>query len=648
MKRKYKKLYYDYETRSSIDLKVRGRKNYMDSPDFEPIIMAYAFDDEPTQVLEFPSWSRIQGILLQAEKHIAHNARFELGVNRATGNIDASSATFKDILRRTTDTAIKCKYYGIPESLEKAGKWLGLPIQKLTVGKKGISLFTVPIPEKVKERLGITQTFWGPKDKPEDWAQFLEYAKVDVDVCRLVDKTLPDLPEAIWNEWHVDYMINQNGISIDRQLCEKAVIDLENEANEAKNELLVLTDLENPNSGAQMKQWLKNEYNLDVTSLSKETIPQIIKSSKDERLARVLNLYSLLARTSNKKFSKFIDLMDSNDKLYDILNYYGAHTGRWSSWGVQLHNMKRIEIADYEKLRELAKSGLLPAMYDNLSDIYPSLIRTAIIAPKGKHLIIGDFSQIEARVLQWGAKAWDAIEVFRSGKDIYAYAAANMYNKRYEDIDKKSPERRMGKIATLGLGYGGGVVALRLGEDELSVEEKQLIVQKWRKSNPQVVKYWNNLEAAFIKSYITKSPVELSIGKSDRLIFDYELISNIPFISIELPSKRKLYFPRVRHDGKQYVSLLKSEDHSAEFEQSIYGGFLAENVTQAIARDCLSDVVMRCYEKGYKIAFHVHDEVILEVDETVPVQELKEVMTTEGYEDLPLDISPVEGIYYDK
>lgn len=636
---------FDFETRAVTDLKARGRKNYMEDPTFRIVLIGYKLDDKPTEVIEFPTKQQLSHIL-QNTSLLAHNALFEVGA------LDNSSYQIKLDIRRIKDTMVQAQYFGVPPSLAEAAEFLKLPFQKQTIGKELIKLFTRPIPDKVKERLGLPaeKIFWEPEDKPKEWASFKEYVAYDVETTYALHKALPDLPEHVWREWQIHYNINTRGVGVDVDFVSQAIADMEAEKVEALETLKTMTSLANPASNAQMKSWLATFAGIEAESLTKDTIPVIIENTNSPYVKKVLELYSKLTKTSTAKYQKFLDLMNKEHKIYDILNFYGARTGRWSSWGVQLHNMKRIGLDNYEELRVMAINGMLPMVTDKVIDTYSHLTRTALHAAKGKKFIVVDFSQIEARVLQWLAQDFGALDVFKSGKDFYTYTAANMFNIPFEQIDKKSEERRKGKVATLALGYGGGPAALeRSAAGSMSDIEKQDLVNRWRKANSDVVKFWWNIDAVFKKVYNVRLTTEVPVGVKDKLIFFTQFISGYRYVGITLPSGRSIYFPDVRVIGKDYMFYGKASDESMKADYvNIYGGFLAENITQAIARDCLEILIEKLEARSIPVVFHVHDEVIIEVDKDFDNKEIVKITKEVIYEGLPLSSEPAEGVYYDK
>lgn len=656
----------DFETRSTIDLKRHGRNVYMKDKHFKPIIMAVKKGYQEPIVYSMPSVKLIKEVIEEAimfDIHIvAHNAAFEINTIEAIG-VDSHTKEKSSLWR---DTMVMCQYHGIPYSLENAGKYLNLKTQKLNIGKELINLFTKPIPEKVKQKLGLPldKIFWEPEDKPEQWISFCEYCKYDVNTASEIADELPEIPEHVWDEWLINLNINRRGVLIDREFCKIATDDLLAEEEESLNKLRELTGLDNPKSRAQLKVWFKDFSNLTIDSLNKEVITELLANKNiDTRTKEVLSLFSIVSKTSTAKYTRFQELADNENKIYDILNFYGARTGRWSSWGVQLHNMKRINLDNYKELRAYAKEGMLPMLYTGLSDIYSQLVRTAIIAPLDKRLVIADFAQIEARVLQWLANDQQTLDIFRSGKDYYTYTAAQMFNKKYDDIPKDSEERRKGKVAALALGYGGAIGALDRSPagKEMTPEEKVHLVKLWRKANSKVVKFWDIVNAAFIKTFVSKQEVVLNVGIKDKLVFRYALLSKKPAVTIELPSGRVLWYLDVKVHGKGYVFYGKSsDDQFTETYINIYGGFLTENITQAIARDCLQVFINRLTKANYPVVFHVHDEVIVEISdkgmtrcgEALSIDkclvEIENISKEVIYEGLPVIAEPKVSEYYDK
>jgi len=643
----------DIETRSATDLKTRGRANYMNDKAFEIVLFAYKVNDMPTGILENPTVEELQKVITDFlttninSYIVAHNAKFELAA-LAKYDIDIP-------LDRVRDTMLQCQYHGLPMSLEAAAKYLNTEKQKLTVGRNLIEYFTKPIHEKtrVKENLPPDKIFRDKKDNPAKWEMFKEYCKYDVEVAYAVFASLPQAPDFVWTEWQIDYNINAKGILIDKRFCERAVEDLTIEADYCKAKLKELTGLDNPGSRMQLKQYFSDIYGISVESFDRAAINYYLnRPDTPKELKSILKNFSSITKTSGAKYAKALDLMTRDDEIKDFLNFYGGRTGRWSSWGLQIHNMKRISIANYKEQRQAARDGILAMFAEDIADTYSQLIRTMIIAPPGYKLIIADFAQIEARVLQWLAKDEETLKVFKSGQDYYTHTAATMFNKKYADIPKESEERRKGKIAALALGYGGGPRALDRSPaaNDLTAEEKASLVKLWRNANSKVVRLWDQLNAAYVKCYHSKETVELPVAFTDKLIFRHEVIGGRPNISVELPSGRRMYYPDVQTQGRNYVFYGKSsDDQFAETYVNVYGGFLAENITQAIARDCLQIFINRLVKADFKVAFHVHDEVIIEVPTAqVDLKQIEKLGTGEMYYGLPVATEPQASEYYDK
>jgi len=653
----------DFETRSTTDLQAYGRHNYMSDPNFKIILMAVKIDNEPTKVYEFPTKEEIANLMDMAEmmeaKIFAHNAAFEIGCINTLG-IDTHTSGKSSNWR---DTQLLGYYHGLPGKLADLGEYLKIKSRKLTTGKELIDLFTKPISDRLRAKHNIPadKLFWEKEDFPDKWEMFKEYCLVDVDACYEIMTVLPEVPDFVWDEWLTNLQIVTRGILVDREFCEIASQDVANEKAECIEELKRLTGITNPSSRNQLKQYFRDFHELDIESLNKETIGILLASDNVKPLTKtILSLFSTISKTSCAKYDKFQDMIGSDNKLRDFLNFYGARTGRWSSWGVQIHNMKRIDgMARYKDLREEAKNYILPMLETDLSEIYSRLLRTVIVAPKGKKLIIADFAQIEARVLQWLARDDKTLDIFRSGKDYYTYTASNMFNKSYDEISKDSPERQKGKTASLALGYGGAVGALERGSGkDMTLPEKLALIKLWRGANKKVVELWSIVEAAFIKCVTMKTETILNIGVKDQLLFNYRTLAGKPAVTITFPSGRVMWYPDVKMQGKDYVFYGKaSEDQFYASYTKIWGGFLTENITQAIARDCLQTFINKLRKENYVVAFHVHDEVIIEYDpsktsyyvgEEKTLQHILDISKEVIYEGLPVIAEPKASIIYDK
>ena len=384
------------------------------------------------------------------------------------------------------------------------------------------------------------------------------------------------------------------------------------------NEATELTGLENPNSPTQLKGWLKDNYNLEVESLSKTKVAELLDKVNNPIVKRVLELRQEMSKTSVRKYEAMDRAMGKDERIRGLLQFYGASTGRWAGRLVQVHNLPRNNMSDLDLARNLLKAGdyeALELLFDSVPDVLSQLVRTAFIPSKGHRFIVSDFSAIEARVIAWLAGEKWVIDTFKDHGKIYEMTASRMFGVPMELIVKGNPEyelRQKGKIATLACGYQGSVGALKaMGALNMGLKEDELpgIVSAWRQSNPNIVRLWQNVEDAAIKAVKDRTSVTMQHG----LKFYYK--SGVLFI--RLPSGRSLAYvrPRIELDTRFNKDKLTYEGMELGKWRHIstYGGKLTENIIQAIARDCLAESLLRLDKAGYKIAFHVHDEVVLDV-----------------------------------
>lgn len=609
----------DIETYSDVSLRDCGVYKYADSDNFEILLFAYAFDNEEVQLVDLAQGEEIPLKVFDAlvDANIlktAFNAQFErvclsrfLGV---TLNPESWSCTM-----------VKALTLGLPGSLDSVSKCLGFEEdkQKLFTGKNLIRTFSVPRKPTKKNPSG--RHF--PKDKPEEWEQFREYCIQDVVVEREIRNKLDryKTTDGEIKMWQIDQKINDYGVKLDFDFVENAIAMDESYSNTLSDQYKELTGLENPNSVAQLKGWLSERLGYEVNSVTKGTIPELMESAEKQgnlEVMQALELRQEISKTSVSKYRKMEEVICSDGRARGLLQFYGAsRTGRWAGRLIQVQNLPRNSIKDLNLAREVVKSGdleLLDMLYDQVPDILSQLIRTAFI-PSGAHrFIVSDFSAIEARVIAWLAGEQWRLDVFETHGKIYEASASQMFNVPIAEIDKGSPLRQKGKVAELALGYQGSVGALmQMGALDMGIEESELpeLVQSWRKSNPRIVRFWYDVQNAAHTAVRERTTVTIQKGIS--FIYDPGVLF------IQLPSGRRLAYLRPRiepHHSFENALKLTYEGVGVnnQWERlDTYGGKLVENIVQATARDCLRDAIIRLDDAGYKIAFHVHDEVVLDV-----------------------------------
>ncbi len=638
----------DIETFSDVDLIKCGVYAYADSPAFEILLFAYSFDGGETQIIDLA-----QGEKLPAE---VEEAIFDVSVTKTAYNANFERTCLSKYFGRYIPpeswhcSAVQAAMLALPRSLEDVGRVLGLDEQKMKEGKELIRYFCVPC-KPTKANGGRTRNL--PRHAPEKWELFKTYCKRDVDVEKSIRRKLHNfpIPESEMELYRLDQRINDRGVLVDMGLVEQAIACERLHKEVVTKRAYELTGLENPNSVAQLKGWL-GDKGMEAESLSKKAVADMIAET-DGEVEELLRLRLMLAKTSVKKYEAIERSACSDGRVHGMLMFYGANrSGRWSGKNVQLHNLPKNYLPDLELARELVKQGRfedIELLYDSTPNVLSELIRTAFIPKPGCRFAVADFSAIEARVLAWLSGEQWRLDVFTSHGKIYEASASSMFHVPMEEITKGSPLRQKGKLAELGLGFGGASGALiSMGALDMGLTEDELppLVAAWRKANPHITQFWWDVDAAAIKAVTEKQKTK--VGK---IIFEYK--SGILFIT--LPSGRKLSYVKPRmavnrfgRDGLTYEGISENKKWS---RIETYGPKLVENIVQGTARDLLAEAMLRVEKKGYPIVMHCHDEIIAEVPEgSGSVDEMCEVMAVQPVwaEGLPLRADGYECSFYQK
>lgn len=620
----------DIETYSSVDLGECGVYPYVEAPDFQILLFAYAFDDEPVQCIDLyhnPLPERLKVALTDPSIiKCAFNANFErtcLGKYLET----------RMLPEQWRCTMVKALTLGLPGSLEKVALAMGLPEdkQKNKEGKALIRYFSIPCkPTKVNE--GRTRNL--PEHDPVKWDKFIRYCIQDVEVERGIrEKLSVHRTLKVEHEyWCLDQDINDRGINLDMPLIEEAIHTDAEIKESAFAEIQRLTGVENPNSRAQIKEWVEKQLGRELEKFDKEILADLVKELPDGTVKRVTYLRQLTTKTSVKKYEKMKMYKCSDGRARGTMQFYGAsRTGRFAGRGIQLQNLAKNHMDDLGDARYLVRSGdvdLLSLCYDNIPDVLSQLVRTALIPSEGRRFIVSDFSSIEARVIAWLAGEKWRLKVFEDGGDIYCASASQMFGVPVEKHGINGELRQKGKVAELACGYGGGVGSLKaFGADKmgLSEDEMQKIVTDWRLASPRITKLWWDVDRAAKKAVTDGKVINLQYGLRFAC-FDNRLF-------IQLPSKRSLAYmnPRIlpnRRFGKDGLVYDGIQQQSHNWGQiDTYGPKLVENIVQAIARDCLLIAMKRLDAADFEAVSHVHDEVILDVPRGIgSVEEVGEIM----------------------
>lgn len=636
-----KHLEIDIETYSSVSLKKCGVYKYAESPDFEILLFGYSIDDSPVVTVDLACGEKIPEAVLDAltddtVTKWAHNAQFErVCLSRYLSDMGVSLDPFHDnhplsreCARFLNPESWRCSmvwaaYMGLPLSLEGVGAVLGLEKQKLTEGKDLIRYFSVPC-SPTKSNGGRTRN--KPEHDPEKWGRYKAYNIRDVETEMQIRQRLSKfpVPDEVWDEYHLDQEINDRGIRVDMPFVEQAIRIDALTRDRLTAEMKELTDLENPNSVPQMKEWLADN-GLETESLGKKTVAALIDET-DGEVSQALSLRQQLAKSSVKKYQAMVNAACADDRCRGMFQFYGANrTGRFAGRLVQLQNLPQNHMPDLEQARGLVHSGdtdALDMLYDDIPDTLSQLIRTAFIPKDGCRFYVADFSAIEARVIAWFAGEDWRTQVFKDGGDIYCASASQMFKVPVEKHGVNGHLRQKGKIAELALGYGGSVGALKaMGALDMGLAEEELqpLVNAWRQSNPHIVRFWWDVDTAVKKVVKEREP---------QMVKGVKFYYRSGMLFILLPSGRTLSYvkPRIGKNrfGGESVTY-EGVGGTKKWERiESYGPKFVENIVQATSRDILmyAMTTLRCCS----IVAHVHDEIIIEADPRMSLKVLCEQM----------------------
>ena len=638
----------DIETFSDVDLIKCGVYAYADSPAFEVLLFAYSFDGGETRVIDLAQGEELPGEVAEAV--------FDGSVVKTAFNANFERTCLSKHFGRYLPpdswhcSAVQAALLALPRSLEDVGAVLGLDERKMKEGKELIRYFCVPC-KPTKANGGRRRNL--PCHAPEKWELFKAYCMRDVDVEKAIRKKLYKfpIPEGEMELYRLDQRINDRGVLVDMGLVRQAVKCERLHKEVVTRRAYELTGLENPNSVAQLKGWL-GENGVEAESLSRKAVADMIGES-DGEVEELLRLRLLMAKTSVKKYEAMERSVCSDGRVHGLLQFYGANrTGRWAGRLVQVQNLPQNHIEDLGLARSLVREGRfedVEMLYDSTPKVLSELIRTAFVPEPGCRFVVADFSAIEARVLAWLAGERWRLEVFSSHGKIYEASASAMFHVPIEEVTKGSTLRQKGKIAELGLGYGGAAGALvSMGALDMGLSEDDLppLVAAWRRANPHITQFWWDVDKAAVEAVTKRAKT-----RAGRIGFEYR--SGILFVT--LPSGRKLAYVKPRmavnkfgREGLTYEGILENKKWG---RIETYGPKLVENIVQGTARDLLAEAMLRVERKGYPIVMHCHDEIIAEVPEGMgSVEEMCEVMAVRPSwaEGLPLRADGYECPFYQK
>lgn len=650
-------LHLDLETYCDADLGKCGVHKYAASSSCEILLLSYALDDGPVitcDALESDfeeKYSRFQRLFV--DKNIvkaAHNAAFEMTVLERKGFVVRPEEWLC--------TMALANYAGLPPSLAALTNVLNLFDKgKMTIGTQLINYFSKPC-KPTNANGGRERN--RPQDDPERWAAFKEYNRRDVEAEREVYKRLIrfDQPEAERRVFLMDYEINRRGIGVDRRLAEQAVTMSERITDAAVTELKRLTGLSNPNSVVQFKSWLA-EKGATVESFTKTAAEALRDGTEDPLIRRAVELRLSISKASVKKYDAMLRAYNAADGTENIgtvngaFQYYGANrTGRWAGRLVQLQNLRRNSLPNLDVARTLVRSGDYDGLrlaYDDYdtSEILGQLVRTAFVPTPGNKFIVSDFSAIEARVIAWLARERWRMDAFARGEDIYKSSYSQAFGVPVDQVTKEM--RQKGKIMELACGYGGSVGALKaFGADKLGLNDDELkrLVNRWRSASSNIVRFWRRIESA-CKDAIDE-------GRATRFDVGLKISRGTGCLRITLPSGRSLHYQDPKLEPGTYGPMITYMDVNQTSQHwtrtDTHGGKLVENITQAVARDCLAAAMLRLTDAGYRIVSHIHDEVVIDAPQGAKVSEVEDIMgkPISWAPGLLLTAKGYEGSYYFK
>lgn len=627
----------DIETYSSVSIYDSGAYKYARSNDFEIMLFAYSIDFGEVTVIDLAQGQVIPDSVVAALsdpdviKH-AYNAAFEW--------FCLNQAGYKTPIDQWRCTMFHAMYLGYPAGLAATGRALGLPedVQKDRQGKALIRYFCQPC-KPTKANGGRTRNL--PHHDPAKWELFIEYNRQDVVAESAIYETLKSfaVPDREQRLWELDCLTNALGVRVDMQLVNGVRGITRHHMDALMAEAMRITHLANPNSTAQLTAWLR-EQGVDAQDVTKDTVSALLAGNNiSDTVRRMLEIRQELGKSSVKKYDTMVDVADDRERMSGLMQVYGAgRTGRYAGRLVQPQNMPRNYLKTLDLARGWAIDGnakALQLIYGDVMDTLSQLSRTAFIPSEGRKFVIADFSAIEARVIAWLAREQWVMDVFATHGKIYEATASQMFGVPLELITKGRPEyalRQKGKVATLALGYQGGTGSLiSMGALDMGLSEEELpeIVSKWRAANPHIVQLWYRVEREALAAMRDGKVHEVDRGVTIALKSD--LSKGLNFLTIGLPSGRSLYyvdpFLKMGRFDKVQVNFMTQRDGQWTSD-STYGGKLVENIVQAIARDCLTETLLRLNSRypNSPVVMHIHDEVVMDAEMDVTVDEICDLM----------------------
>ena len=607
----------DVETRSRVDLRTYGVYVYAKDPSTKVMCLSAKVDENPADLwvgkefqklnLKLPTISsnQLQDLVNEADTIVAHNVMFE----RLLWTYKMQNAgLFEIAFSKWRDTAAKAAMLSLPRNLAGVGEALNLSSQKDLLGHKIMMKLCKP----------NTKGKW--VESPEDFNILCRYCMKDADTEYELHKKIGDLPDSELSVWRLDQIINDRGIQVDINAVKNLIYKVEWKKKMLLREVRQITGgyINSTNQGDATIAWL-GENGIALTDITKNSVAEALKNPTiPENAKRLLEIRQALSKSSVAKLYAMKRMCNEDNRVRGTMLYHGAGTGRFSGKGIQPHNYPREGFEDKD-INNVVCLGLKDAekRYGNIMQVASKCLRGMIVSKPGYNLVCADFSSIEARVLAWVAGEDKVLQAFQEGKDLYKVTAAEIYDKQYEDVTKE--ERSVGKTAVLALGYQGWVGAFRVMAENYGIiipeEEAIKIIMKWREKHKKTVRFWKCID------YVAKKAIETGEAQSyGRIKFGI----NNDFLHCRLPSGRIIYYylPELRtvdtkyEKNKEVVSFMGADATTKKWQrQYTYGGKLTENIVQGIARDLLTDAMLRIEANNFPVTFHVHDEIVSEMPE---------------------------------
>lgn len=607
-------LVFDFETRSGADIGSCGLYKYMEDSAFQPLLLAYAFDDTEVQLIDFtadewPDDEFLSALTDEAVSKIAHNAQFERNVCRRFFDIEIPPEQVID----TMHLSAAC---GLPLSLAQVCEALGFGEDKakMRVGSNLIRKFCCPRkPTKNNPSLWVN-----PEDDPENWELFKQYCIRDVESEREVYNTLKAyIPSDEERRFYaLDSRINERGVKVDLVLAQNALDMDKRYKQELADKAIALTGMENPNSVAQVKAWLLEQEGLEVPTLNMKAVSGVVEALQTDKAKEFMAIRAELSKTSTRKYEAFMRCTGADGHARGCFQFHGGHTGRFAGRLIQFQNLPQNHMEDLDDVREIVRDGdydFLRAVYPSVTNALSELIRTTLIPEDGCKFCVADFSSIEARCSAWLCGETWVLEAFERGEDIYCSTASQMFHVPVVKNGENGELRAKGKVAILGCSYGGGVGALKaFGAERMGMtpEEMAAVVDNWRAANPHIVKAWKSLGNTATRC-ITRKGAFVDTVCGVRFRYDNGIMW------MRLPSGREMayyhpeYKPSERNPAEMVISYMGLNQTTRKFERiETRGSRIFENLVQATARDILREAMFNLDANGWDIRAHVHDEVI--------------------------------------